>query len=195
VVASKISNNSEAQILWEKMREGDGKALSELFRHYYAYLYDYGMKLCSQSELVKDSIQEVFAYLWRKHANISRVDSVSAYLLASLRREVLKSVKQQNLRQEIHHEFSQNLPVQAFSAEELLIMNEENNSANEILQQALKKIPTRMREALYLKTNQKLSYKEIAAIMKINSQVARNYVSEAFHRLRTTLKEVNTSFY
>ncbi|NOZ61869.1 MAG: sigma-70 family RNA polymerase sigma factor [Calditrichaeota bacterium] len=194
MIASKQSNNSEARILWEKMRGGDGQALADLFRNYYAFLYDYGMKLCSRAELVKDSIQEVFAYLWKKHTTISRVDSVSAYLLASLRRQLLKSIERQNLRQEVYHEFCQNLPTQAFSAEELLIMNEEMDSANKILQQALNKIPTRMREALYLKTNQKLSYKEIAAIMKINSQVARNYVSEAFRRLRTTLNEVNTSF-
>ncbi len=194
MIPAKRFDNSEARKLWEEMREGDEQALAALFRNYYAFLYDYGVKLCSQSELVKDSIQEVFVYLWKKHASISRVDSVSAYLLTSLRRQVLKTIKQQNLRQEVHHEFSQNLPAQAFSAEEMMIMNEETDIANEILKQAINKIPARMREALYLKTNQKLSYKEIAAIMKINSQVARNYVYEAFRRLKATLKETDSHF-
>jgi len=63
-------------------------------------------------------------------------------------------------------------------------MNEEIDAEEAALQQALNKIPSRMREALYLKTYQGLSYKEIAVVMKMSSQVARNYVSEAFHRLR-----------
>lgn len=190
MIMSKKIDHSEAQILWEKMRKGDKQALADLFKHYYAFLYDYGMELSNQAELVKDSIQEVFAYMWEKRKTISKANSVRAYLLVSMRRHLLKSLQRQHLRQYKHQEFSHDYPEEAFSVEDLLIMSEEMDNEKKLLRQALNDIPSRIREALYLKTYHRLSYKEIAIVMNISSQVARNYVSEAFHRLREILADI-----
>lgn len=185
---------SKDQLLWEQMRSGDEQALADIFKQYYAMLYDYGMKFSNQPELVKDSIQEVFAYLWEKRETISKVNSVPAYLLVSMRRQLLKAVKRQQRIQDTYQEFNLNNSDNNFSVEDLLIMDEEIAAEKKLVKQAFDKIPTRMREALYLKTYSGLSYKEISLIMHINSQVARNYVSEAFRRLRLILTEASSIY-
>ena len=157
-------------------------------------LYDYGIKFSNQAELVKDSIQEVFAYLWEKRETISKINSVPAYLLVSMRRQLLKVIRQQQRIQDTYHEFNLNNSDNNFTAEDLIIMNEEKAVEKKIVQQAFNKIPPRMREALYLKMYSGLSYKEISLIMHINSQVARNYVSEAFRRLRLILAEASSVY-
>jgi len=55
------------------------------------------------------------------------------------------------------------------------------------LEQALDTLSDRRREALYLRFYHGLRYREIADVMNIQHQSARNYVSEALIHLRTML--------
>jgi RNA polymerase sigma-70 factor (ECF subfamily) len=173
--------------LWQQMRAGDEQALAALFRRHYAMLYDYGLKLARQEELVKDGIQDVFAYLWEKRQTVAPADSVRAYLLVALRRHLLKALAQQDKRRASHQEFDRQQEHENFSCEELLILQDTEAAERQALNDALQKIPSRMREALYLKTFDGLPYRDLAAIMQVSPQVARNYVSEAFSRLRAIL--------
>jgi RNA polymerase sigma factor (sigma-70 family) len=173
--------------LWKRMRRGDEQALAELFRRHYASLFDYGLKLSQHAELVRDGIQEIFAYIWEKRQNLAAADSIRAYLLVSLRRHLLKLLQQVNRREASDREFQWEQAAAYFSPEELFIAKEKEQATQRVLNQALEEIPPRQREALYLKTFDGLSYREIAAIMNVSPQVARNYVCEAFHKLRGLL--------
>lgn len=176
--------------LWRNLRNGDVKALEMLFREFFNQLYDYGMKLTHQRELVKDCIQDLFVYVWEKHATLSQVESVKVYLMVSLRRSVLKRIKQQQNQTSKIAALGQRTETTAFSPEEMLIVQESESSQKQLLNSAIRKIPERLREALYLKTYTEMAYRDIANIMGVTPQVARNYVSEAFQRLRETLKFV-----
>jgi len=177
----------EDRILWQRMLAGDDQALAALFRLHYPMLYDYGLKLSQQTELVKDSIQEIFIYLWEKRATLSPADSVRAYLLVALRRLLLRALAQQQRRQQSDQQYLLTEIATSFSPEDFLIMQENDRAWKQALNKALQEIPPRQREALYLKTHQGMAYREIAGIMNVSPQVARNYVSEAFHRLRAVL--------
>jgi RNA polymerase sigma factor (sigma-70 family) len=179
-----ITPVQEDRRLWERMRKGDEQALAVLFRGHYPSLYDYGIKLARQEELVKDGIQDVFAYIWEKRHGLAVVDSVRAYLLVALRRHLLKSLATQQQQKESFLQLDWQQDQEYFSPEDLLLMQEKDNAERRSLAKALRAIPPRVREALYLKTYDGLTYREIAAIMNVSPQVARNYVSEGFHRLR-----------
>ncbi len=174
------------EALWRRLRGGDERAFEELFRENYYFLYDYGLKFCQRPELVKDNIQELFAYIWQKRARISLANSIKAYLLVSFRRLILQSLQKQKMQQTAQTEFEAQRQ-QIFSAEDLIIFAEIETSHRESFKRAFALIPDRMREALYLKVYQNLNYKEIAAVMQLNPQVARNYVYEALKKLRTLL--------
>jgi RNA polymerase sigma factor (sigma-70 family) len=179
-----ITPVQEDRRLWERMRKGDEQALAVLFRGHYPSLYDYGIKLARQEELVKDGIQDLFAYIWEKRHGLAVVDSVRAYLLVALRRHLLKSLATQQQQKESFLQLDWQQDQEYFSPEDLLLMQEKDNAERRSLAKALREIPPRVREALYLKTYDGLTYREIAAIMNVSPQVARNYVSEGFHRLR-----------
>ncbi len=186
VIARKKKEANDEK-LWEQLRRGDQYALEILFKRYYAMLYDYGMKIINKQECVKDSIQEVFAYIWEKRNALSDAKSVPAYLMVSLRRKLFDYIRKRNRQNETVHQLEYNYPESAFSVEDIWIINEEEQEKKQALKIALSQIPPRMSEAIYLKKISGLSYKEIASIMNISSQAARNYVSEAFQRLRTIL--------
>ncbi|MFQ5603525.1 MAG: RNA polymerase sigma factor [bacterium] len=184
----KIERIQKERQLWERLKKGDAQALEFLFRAYYSHLFDYGVKLAREQELVKDAIQEIFSYIWEKRRNLSAVDSIKAYLLVSLRRLLLNTLSKQRRQKTAHHEFTMEQIADVFSLEDLIIFAEQEASEQKRLQGAFKEIPARMREALYLKMYDNLTYKEIAVIMNVRPQVVRNYLSEAYHRLKALLE-------
>src|SRR5690625_3183084 len=112
--------------LWRAFREEDIAAWEQIFRLYYSDLYGYGLKLCSRPEMVRDNIQTLFVTLWDQKENISEVRSVKAYLLASLRRQILKALRRERngqmaLLTEEHHLDRQ------LSAEDRIIEDEFRN--------------------------------------------------------------------
>ncbi len=172
----------DEKILWQSLKEGDAAALSLLFQRHYQMLYDYGMKICGRDEFVRDCIQDVFVSIWENRERLAEVNSVPAYLLASQRHRIFRKLKTPFPL--LNGDFGEMVAVTLFTAEDFAIREENEAYQRAFLTRALQHIPERMREALYLKTFGGLSYKEISEVMGISSQVARNYVCEAFQRLR-----------
>lgn len=179
-------SNAETH-LWNSFKSGEPKALEIIFKAHFQYLFDYGMSITKQEELVKDCIQDTFAYLWEKRQNLSKIRSIRVYLIVSLRRTLLKALDKQARFILVQKEIGQEQAYETLSFEDLLIIKEKEANEKRTLTTAIQKIPARMREALNLKIYQKLPYKEIAVIMNVRPQVARNYVSEAFKHLRDIL--------
>lgn len=169
------------------MLVGDQRGLAELFRTYYSVLYDYGCKLVAREEMTEDAIQETFATLWEKRHHLTTAQSVRAYLFATLKRSLLRQVQRQRLLNQKTLAAGDDYPDHAFSPEDMMLAAEQQAEQREAVISALRQIPTRQREALYLKTFSALKYREIATIMNISQQVARNYVSEAYRKLRELL--------
>lgn len=184
----KLERIQKERQVWARLKKGDAQALEFLFRAYYSYLFNYGVKLAREEELVKDAIQELFSYIWEKRRNLSAVESIKAYLLVSLRRRLLNTLGKQGRQKTAHQEFTMEQIANVFSLEDLMIFAEQEASEQKRLRSAFKKIPARMREALYLKMYDNLTYKEIAEIMNVRPQVVRNYLSEAYHRLKALLQ-------
>lgn len=182
-----FQEKTKDSLLWDSLKTGDKSALEILFKLYFSHLYDYGIKITRQDELVKDCVQDTFFYLWERHQYLSEVKSVKAYLMTCVRRGIFRALKRQNRRRQVFSLFAVENKGNESSFEELLVLKEIEKEQKNSIRSAFRVLPERMREALYLKNNQELSYKEISSVMKISPQVARNYVSEAYKKLRNIL--------
>ena len=182
-----VLRNSRAREQWLQLKDGKAEALEALFRTYYDLLFNYGVKFSGHEELTKDCIQETFAYIWERRTRLSLPESVKGYLLVAMRRQVLRALENKARHERLQLEYGNEQPQAAFSAEELLIFGEMADADQRRLRKAFDAIPERMREALYLKTFNSLRYREIAEIMEVSPQVARNYVAESLKRLRAFL--------
>ena len=78
---------------WEKIQQGDEEAFRQLYSEYSDLLYGYGMKIASDDDLVTESIQSLFVYLYEKRQSCSEPQSVSAYLCVALKRMLLNELK------------------------------------------------------------------------------------------------------
>ena len=83
---------------WSQFKKGDKNAFAELYRQNSASLISYGLKICSDEELLKDAIQDLFVELWNSRENLAVADCVQFYLFKALRYKLIRAGKQQQLR-------------------------------------------------------------------------------------------------
>lgn len=71
-----------------------------------------------------------------------------------------------------------------FNAENLIIRSETDATLREKLESALKTLPSRQREALFLRFYEGLTYEQIAEVMQISVNSTYKFVSKAILKLR-----------
>ena len=62
--------------LWESCLTGDKEAFKEIYCRFYSLLYNYGSKLVSDKDLVKDCIQDIFIKLIQNYPSIYQTPNV-----------------------------------------------------------------------------------------------------------------------
>lgn len=174
----------EDAVLWDSLKIGNETAYEELYRRYFQVLFSYGKRLIKDEDVVKDAIQDLFVDIWRTHKNINQAQSVKFYLISSLRRKIHRSLKPDYLFgdywENINEQF---LPIHP-SVEKDFTQIEEEYLNKERVNSWLIQLPERQNEALILRYFHNFEYAEIAQILDIKEQTARNLVQKAIILLR-----------
>lgn len=181
------NTKSDAE-LWRMAAGGDSGAFALIFDRYNGILFKFGLTLAGDRELVKDSIQDFFIYLWDRRTNISEVHNLRAYLLTSFRRFVLQTAAKHRKHVELFEELEPSSPARQYPAEN---PDEQTGQAEtgRIMQAEIEKLPKRLQEIVFLKFYQGLSYEEITAVTGLNYQVVRNTVYRAVKQLRSAMSD------
>lgn len=183
---SAISEIDRAGLLWDEMKAGNEYAFREIFENYGNHLFQYGVTICRDRDLVKDCIQELFVAIWSNRKSLGHARSIKHYLLSSLRRLILKRLKRSKRLFPflfLHHDTQ-------VEGQDQAIMRDETQRSNRLLvTSAVCLLPARQREVVYLKFYQSLNNDEIGKIMKLNNQVVRNTLCRALQGLRNHLRE------
>ncbi len=171
--------------LWNLLRAGSGEAFEQIFRHYYPSLLNYGLRFNKDEEEVKDCIQILFMNIWERKAFLGNSDSIRNYLLASLRRLILKRAKANPLT--IALDDDESLFHVELSAEMKMIHDQTLKENVISLQKAIQNLPARQKEALYLRFYNDQSFAEIARIMNISTRAVYKLIYKALDALNEEL--------
>jgi RNA polymerase sigma factor (sigma-70 family) len=188
-IKSKHTIITDDSILWSRLKVGDEKAFSVLFEKYYGSLVRYGNSFSKHSEKVQDCVQDVFADVWLYKHSLSDNANVKAYLLSSVRKRIARL-------QERDHIFSKITSTDTieflfdFSIEHQLIIDESTADKVSQLNKLINLLPSRQKEALYLRYHQGLSVEQISEMLGVNYQSANNLLHRALLNIR---KEWNTN--
>lgn len=179
------------QGLWQAFRAGDRNAFAQLFHTYSDAMYAYGKKITADSELVKDTIQDVFVKLHNNRANLGETQSVKGYLLVALKRTLINhfhvssatllSIDEMNARDETS-DLRFEIELSAQDASDADLDTDEERRAQ--LTAALQELTPRQREAIYLYYIQEIPLNEISVLLEMNYQSTRNLLHRAMLKLR-----------
>jgi RNA polymerase sigma factor (sigma-70 family) len=170
------------RLCWTRLRKGSKEALSELFLAYADNLYGYGFLLCGDKEKVEDCLQDLFFQLWVNQARLPSVTHVRQYLMIALRNKIKSSCRGKYFLS--LEDLGDRNPTEEVNAEQQWIDEELQHNKNHLLQNALQKLPVKMKQAIYLRYFENMDYSDIARVMNIRRQVAINTVSRAIAHLR-----------
>ena len=172
--------------LWERFLSGDKKALSYIYNAHYKPLLAYGLRLSSDYEFVRDCVQDIFVKLYVHRGRLSSTTHIRAYLTKALRNRLYDERKEQVEMSSIE---SSTLD---FEADDFFVSlfgeNDEDLAVKKKLRQAIRELSPHLREVIYLRFIRELDYKEIAEILDINYQSAKNSVSRALLKLRESYR-------
>ncbi|MCG8306666.1 MAG: sigma-70 family RNA polymerase sigma factor [Cytophagales bacterium] len=177
----------EDSVLWKKIRRGDKNSFDELYNRYSDVLFNYSRKLTISQILVEESIQDLFFKIWIKREKLSKVENVKAYLFLSIRRILLRKVKE-----EVNSSFSsldKNQNIFVISDESRMIEEERRNDQNRLVESAFSFLTQRQKEIVFLKFFENLSYAEISDILEIDIKGTYKLMARAIQKLREVLNK------
>ncbi|MDD5184404.1 MAG: RNA polymerase sigma factor [Paludibacter sp.] len=163
--------------------EGDISAFSKLYDMHVNLLYNYGYKLTTDIELLKDCIQDVFIKIYNKRTELVTVINFKSYLIISLKNKLCdESRKRVNLSDVAVDELdilsSDNIERDYIDCEK-----EKLNSA--FVSKMLDQLSPRQRKAIVLYYIEEKKYEDICSIMEMNYQSVRNLIHRGILKLRS----------
>lgn len=168
--------------LWNLFLEGDKEAFSVFYRHNYRRLYSYGVSLGMNNEVIDDIIQELFVKLYTRPQLIKDFSTIQAFLFVSVRNAFVNHEKQRKkyLGLDEFENFELSYSVENTQIEE----QEELDALKEKIRKIIAGLTPRQKEIIYLRFLHQKEYEEIAQIMGMSEQAARNLTYRAMEKIR-----------
>lgn len=167
--------------LWTSFINGDDDSLNLLYKQFIDVLYAFGLRFTDDADLVKDGIQDLFVDLYKYRKTLAFEVNVKSYLFTSLKRKICLVLRKNAAA--ANHSFE--VPfLLSCSIEDQIIETENQSELLLKLNKQLELLPSRQKEALYLRFNAELEYEEVAAIMNVSLETCRTLVYRGVKQLR-----------
>ena len=170
------------------MRNGHKDALNYIYNQYVEILYQYGFKFTNDHKQIEDCIQDLFLDLWEKRTGLGETDNIKPYLLTSFRRKLIRALSKNNIIIDRNFSIDSYNFVITASAEVHFTKKEAEAALIRTMANHLSKLPKKQREVLYLRYYCELEYDEIASVMNISYQSARNLMYKAIKTMKRYFK-------
>ena len=180
--ASYLNTDVQTSELLSNFINGDTTAFSKLYNLHVNLLYNYGCKLTTDVELLKDCIQEVFIKIYNKRTELDTVANFKSYIIISLKNKLCdESRKRVNLSDVAVDELD---VVSSDNIEKDYIDNEKELLDNAFVTKILDQLSPRQRKAIVLYYIEEKKYEEICIIMDMNYQSVRNLIHRGISKMR-----------
>jgi len=155
----------------------DYQSFESIYIKYYPVLLVYGKNISNDETLIEDVIQELFLTLWKKRQTLVFQASLDRYLFVAFRNNLIRKMKA-TVTEEIKREIVDHPS------------SETSQPIDKKLKDLINQLPPRQKEVLFLRYYQNKSYGEIAEILNISYQVARNFSYRALKFLKKNMKNI-----
>ena len=162
---------------------GNDHAFAELYDLYVQILFNYGMKLTQDQELIKDCIHDVFVKVYSKRNEKHTINNLSSYLIISLKNRLLDEFRRNT--------FTDDGEVECYDYRRASedVEHDYLNTERELLQTAqvahlMNHLTRRQRQAITLYYLEERKYDEICNIMQMNYHSVRNLMHRGMLKLR-----------
>ena len=173
-------------LLWNSFKDGDPNALFSIYEFLYKDLLRCGLSVTPDRDLVKDTINQFFLYLWDKRANLNTPENLKFYILVSFKRKLVNEINSSKKAEAL----LLNEPVPEQSYEDNLVQIQSDLELQLKVRRAIEKLPPRQQELIMLKYYEGLSYREISDKTALSMRTVYNKLHEAIKSLKKNLLSI-----
>lgn len=163
--------------------DGDDNAFSDLYNMYVNILYNYGIKITNDEELLKDCIHDVFVKVHAKREENNMIDNFASYAIISLKNRLYDEFRHNTFTSDIDFDEC-DYRRSATDIEHDYIANENISLINERVAELMNNLTRRQRQAITLYYLEERKYEEICEIMNMNYHSVRNLMHRGMIKLR-----------
>ncbi len=166
---------------------------SEIYDIYFPKLLRFTKTYLISEDESENIVQEIFIYLWEHRDIIETLQNLNAYLFTLaknrcidyFRKEMVREVRKGSLSEIENRELQLKLySLEAFDNDRL-----SDADIEEILNNAINRLPERCREIFIMSRLQNLRYKEIAEKLNVSPNTVENQIVIALRKLKEDLKD------
>jgi RNA polymerase sigma-70 factor (ECF subfamily) len=170
-------------ILLERLKAHDLPAFGQLYKHTRNRLYIYAISIIKDEAAAQDIVQELFLTMWEGRQFEHIHTGLVPYLVKAVRNRSLDYLKKEQNRVKIRNELALLANGQTTSSDKLTTQELRAELASAVSR--LPPMPARVFQMHYI---EKLSYTEIADILKISTSTVSNHMVKGLKLLREYLK-------
>ena len=175
--------NHSTDTLLASFQAGNMAAFSQLYNLHINVLFNYGLKLTIDKELLKDCIHDIFVKLYTKKDELGTIDNLRSYLLISLKNKLCDELRRRMYMSDTAvEEVSISTPT---DVEDDYMEEEQRKNEFSLVRRLLDQLSPRQREALTLYYIEEKKYEDICEIMNMNYQSVRNLMHRGLTKLRS----------
>lgn len=172
--------------LWNEFISGSDEAFHLIYNTHIQSLNKFGLHFTTDEYLVQDCIQDLFIDLHKYRSKLMKTNNIKLYLFVSLKRKIIRAKGKEEKYVKITNEnISFIYPLTNDDDTE----NEVQGKRVELLEKAMNELNNRQREAVYLRYVSELTYEELAEVLQVNYQSARNLIYRSMEKLRESCRK------
>ena len=175
--------NNSTDTLLASFQAGNIAAFSQLYDLHINILFNYGLKLTIDKELLKDCIHDIFVKLYTKKDELGTIDNLKSYLFISLKNKLCDELRKRMYMSDTAIEDVN--AVAPTDVEDDYMEEEQRKNEFSLVKRLLDQLSPRQREALTLYYIEEKKYEDICEIMNMNYQSVRNLMHRGLTKLRS----------
>ena len=175
--------NNSTDTLLASFQAGNMAAFSQLYDLHINILFNYGLKLTIDKELLKDCIHDIFVKLYTKKDELGTIDNLKSSLFISLKNKLCDELRKRMYMSDTAIEDVN--AVAPTDVEDDYMEEEQRKNEFSLVKRLLDQLSPRQREALTLYYIEEKKYEDICEIMNMNYQSVRNLMHRGLTKLRS----------
>jgi RNA polymerase sigma-70 factor (family 1) len=169
------------------LRRGSARAFTAIYEQYWEKLFAIAYHFCQNKETAEEVVQELFLSLWDKRAEVL-IEDLGAYLATAVKYGVFKQLVRQKRREKLLDTHLHPVTV-ADETEQV-----EARFLAEYVAGIVEQLPQQCRVVYQLSRQDGLRVEEIAHVLQISPNTARNHLHKALKTIRQSLRHANGVF-
>ncbi|HEX5169029.1 MAG TPA: RNA polymerase sigma-70 factor [Cyclobacteriaceae bacterium] len=166
------------------LAEGNEFAFKQIYDCYWYSIYKTVKRFTKSSFLAEDIVQEIFATLWKRRTSFGEVLQLEYYLISMARNLTYRTLRRMAFEEDVKNTLTREATVVESIGDDFLL----DQQYQQLLQQAVRLLPSQQKQVFHLAKVEGLSHRDIAAQMNISHLTVKTHMAKALQFIRHYLQ-------